>query len=67
MQAEDVKSIVAGKSAQRYAGPDVEAMKAVAKAHEERSLQDFERELKDRKKGASRRCPATVSTVVHTV
>ncbi|BGP70084.1 26S proteasome regulatory subunit rpn6 [Rhodotorula toruloides] len=51
--AEDVKSIVAGKSAQRYAGPDVEAMKAVAKAHEERSLQDFERELKDRKKELS--------------
>ncbi|BGP55118.1 hypothetical protein JCM8202_004621 [Rhodotorula sphaerocarpa] len=51
--AEDVASIVSGKAAQRYAGPEVDAMKAVAKAHEERSLQEFERELRDRKKELS--------------
>ncbi|KAI5476139.1 26S proteasome non-atpase regulatory subunit 11 [Pseudohyphozyma bogoriensis] len=42
---EDVTAIVSGKLAQRYAGPEVDAMKAVAKAHEERSLSEFERLL----------------------
>ncbi|KAG0657150.1 26S proteasome regulatory subunit rpn6 [Rhodotorula mucilaginosa] len=51
--AEDVTSIVGGKAAQRYAGPEVEAMKAVAKAHQDRSLQEFERELRERKKELS--------------
>lgn len=59
-QAEDVASIVSGKAAQRYAGPEVDAMKAVAKAHEERSLQEFERELRDRKKGECRRGGLTI-------
>lgn len=44
-------AIIGGKLAQRYAGPEVEAMKAVARAHEERSLSDFERLLKEHKKG----------------
>ncbi|ORY92463.1 PCI domain-domain-containing protein [Leucosporidium creatinivorum] len=50
---EDVASIISGKLAQRYAGPEVEAMKAVAKAHEDRSLSDFERLLKEHKKELS--------------
>lgn len=48
---EDVASIAAGKSAAKYAGPEVDAIKAVAKAHEERSLGDFERVLRERKQG----------------
>ncbi|GAA5843857.1 hypothetical protein JCM11251_003535 [Rhodosporidiobolus azoricus] len=51
--SEDVTSITASKTAQRYAGPDVDAMKAVAKAHGERSLGEFERILGERKKELS--------------
>ncbi|KAM0748304.1 putative 26S proteasome non-atpase regulatory subunit Rpn6 [Meredithblackwellia eburnea MCA 4105] len=50
---EDVTAIVGGKLAQRYAGPDVEAMKAVAAAHEDRSLADFEKLLQAHKKELS--------------
>ncbi|TNY20006.1 hypothetical protein DMC30DRAFT_273680 [Rhodotorula diobovata] len=50
---EDVASIAAGKSAAKYAGPEVDAIKAVAKAHEERSLGDFERVLRERKQELS--------------
>ncbi|KDE02974.1 19S proteasome regulatory subunit Rpn6 [Microbotryum lychnidis-dioicae p1A1 Lamole] len=50
---EDVTSIIAGKLAQRYAGPQVDAIKAVAKAHEDRSLSDFERLLKEHRKELS--------------
>ena len=43
LQPEDVTSLVSGKLAQKYAGRDVDAMKAVAKAHENRSLAEFEK------------------------
>ncbi|KAE8214781.1 hypothetical protein CF319_g1291 [Tilletia indica] len=46
---DDISSIIQGKLAQKYAGRDVEAMKAVAKAHEDRSLEDFEKALRDYK------------------
>jgi 26S proteasome regulatory subunit N6 len=37
----DVHAIVNNKTAQRYQGEDIDAMRAVAKAHHERSLQAF--------------------------
>ncbi|KAK0566097.1 26S proteasome regulatory subunit rpn6 [Tilletia horrida] len=46
---DDIASIIQGKLAQKYAGRDVDAMKAVAKAHEDRSLEDFEKALRDYK------------------
>lgn len=48
---DDVNAIIEGKMAQKYPGRDVEAMKAVAKAHEERSLEKFEIALKEYKGG----------------
>ncbi|PWN19911.1 putative 26S proteasome non-atpase regulatory subunit Rpn6 [Microstroma glucosiphilum] len=47
--SEDVAAIVQGKFAQKYAGRDVEAMEKVAEAHEKRSLDLFEKALKDYK------------------
>ncbi|CAG8466071.1 3652_t:CDS:10 [Dentiscutata erythropus] len=44
--SEDVYSIINGKLALRYAGREVEAMKAVATAHQNRSLNEFETALK---------------------
>jgi 26S proteasome regulatory subunit N6 len=44
--SDDVNSIIAGKHATKYAGKDVEAMKAVAQAHEDRSLERFELALR---------------------
>lgn len=49
---DDINAIIEGKLAQRYAGRNIEAMKAVAKAHEDRSLEAFEKALKDYKGGA---------------
>lgn len=48
-QSEDVASIVAGKAASRYAGRDLDAMKAVAAAHSDRSLSSFEAALREHK------------------
>lgn len=48
---DDVNAIIEGKMAQKYPGRDIEAMKAVAKAHEERSLEKFEIALKEYKGG----------------
>ncbi|KAI9363276.1 PCI domain-containing protein [Pilaira anomala] len=42
---EDVHSIVGGKVALKYAGPEIDAMKAVAHAHKNRNLQEFETTL----------------------
>jgi 26S proteasome regulatory subunit N6 len=50
-QSEDVNSIVHGKLAMKYLGPEVDAMKAVAKAHQNRSLQEFEEALSKYKDG----------------
>jgi 26S proteasome regulatory subunit N6 len=41
-QSGDVQVIAQGKLASRYTGPDIEAMLAIAKAHSDRSLADFE-------------------------
>lgn len=48
---EDVKGISGGKLAIKYKGRDVEAMGLVAKAYENRSLEEFEQALKDFKEG----------------
>lgn len=45
LQTEDVHSIVGGKAALKYAGVEIEAMKAVANAHQNRNLQEFETAL----------------------
>lgn len=55
MQPEDVEAIIASKLAKRYIGPDVDAMKAVAAAHEHRSLEEYQDALKTHK---SRKRPA---------
>ncbi|KAL7273549.1 26S proteasome regulatory subunit rpn6 [Rhizina undulata] len=46
---DDVHVIMTGKLAQKYAGRDVDAMKAVARAHSNRSLAEFEQALVDYK------------------
>ncbi|KAL0636423.1 26S proteasome regulatory subunit rpn6 [Maublancomyces gigas] len=46
---DDVHQIMTGKLAIKYAGRDIEAMKAVARAHSNRSLAEFELALADYK------------------
>lgn len=46
---EDVQQIVSGKLAIKYAGPDIDAMKAVAQASHKRSLADFQQVVKQYK------------------
>lgn len=41
--ADDVHSIVSGKIALRYSGPNVDAMKQIAQASQKRSLADFQK------------------------
>lgn len=42
---DDVTALMAGKHAQRYAGPSLDAMRAVARAHAQRSLEAYEAAL----------------------
>ncbi|KAL9107500.1 MAG: hypothetical protein Q9227_007602 [Pyrenula ochraceoflavens] len=42
---DDVTSLLASKHAQKYAGTNLEAMKAVARAHSNRSLEEYEQAL----------------------
>lgn len=42
---DDVQSITVGKLALKYAGPNIEAMKSIAKASSNRSLHDFQEAL----------------------
>merc|ERR1712096_458570 len=46
---DDVHSILSGKLALTYAGSDVEAMRAIANSHKERSLSSFQKHLEDYK------------------
>ncbi|GAB4819896.1 hypothetical protein N2152v2_006942 [Parachlorella kessleri] len=43
----DVPAIITSKGGLKYAGPDVDAMRAVARAYEKRSIQDFQAALQD--------------------
>ncbi|KAG0158846.1 hypothetical protein PDIDSM_6366 [Penicillium digitatum] len=44
---DDVTQLQGSKQAQKYASPRLEAMKAVARAHANRSLEDYEKALSD--------------------
>lgn len=44
---DDVNSLLTSKQALRYAGKSLEAMKAVARAHADRSLEEYERALSE--------------------
>jgi 26S proteasome regulatory subunit N6 len=44
---DDVTSLLGSKQAQKYAGTKLEAMKAVARAHSNRSLEEYEQALSD--------------------
>lgn len=53
LQPEEVAAIVQGKTALRYPGAEVDAMRAVAKAHSARDLRAFEDATKRYPKGSS--------------
>ncbi|KAL4938502.1 hypothetical protein BDV06DRAFT_215059 [Aspergillus oleicola] len=44
---DDVTTLLGSKQAQKYASPRLEAMKAVARAHANRSLEEYEKTLSD--------------------
>ncbi|PYH87466.1 PCI-domain-containing protein [Aspergillus ellipticus CBS 707.79] len=44
---DDVTNLLGSKQAQKYASPRLEAMKAVARAHAHRSLEEYEKALSD--------------------
>ncbi|KAL4933665.1 uncharacterized protein BDV17DRAFT_278839 [Aspergillus undulatus] len=44
---DDVTTLLGSKQAQKYASPRLEAMKAVARAHANRSLEEYEKALSD--------------------
>lgn len=44
--SDEVQSIVSGKLALKYTGPDIEAMKSIAQASHKRSLADFNETIK---------------------
>lgn len=45
--SDDVNNLMTSKQAQKYSGKNLEAMKAVARAHSNRSLEDYEKALSD--------------------
>ncbi|KAI9672917.1 MAG: 26S proteasome regulatory subunit rpn6 [Trizodia sp. TS-e1964] len=45
--ADDVNSLMTSKQAVKYAGKNLEAMKSVARAHSNRSLEEYEKSLSD--------------------
>lgn len=52
MQPEDVNSLLTIKLALKYANlRDVESMRAIARAHQNRNLADFEKALRDYQEG----------------
>lgn len=51
--AQDVDSLLTSKPVQKYAGRDLDAMKAIATAHSNRSLKEFEQALDTYKKELS--------------
>jgi 26S proteasome regulatory subunit N6 len=52
MQPEDVTSLLSIKLAAKYAQTrEVESMRAIARAHQNRNLSDFEKALRDYREG----------------
>ncbi|MCJ1398264.1 26S proteasome regulatory subunit rpn6 [Xylographa trunciseda] len=45
--SDDIHNLLTSKQAQKYTGKNLEAMKAVARAHANRSLEDYEKALSD--------------------